>query len=62
MIFLILALLALPITWLVSSIFVAFSSKVNVIKWEGMFLTYCAALAIISLPAMYRSFLWLRST
>lgn len=56
MIFLILALLALPITWLVSLIVIAFSSKVKMMKLDGMFLTYCAVLAIISLPAMYERF------
>lgn len=56
MIFLILAMLALPITWLVSLVIVAFSSRVSNIKWDGLLLTYCAVLAIISLPAMYERF------
>ena len=56
MIFLILALLALPITWLVSLVIVVFSSKVSNMKWDGLLFTYCAILAIISLPAMYERF------
>lgn len=56
MIFLCLALLALPITWLVSLIIVAFSSKVQRMKLDGLLLTYCAILAIISLPAIYERF------
>ena len=56
MIFLMLALLAVPITWLIGLIIVAFSSKVERMKWDGLFLTYCAVLAIISLPAMYERF------
>lgn len=56
MIFLILALLAVPIAWLVSLVIVAFSSKVSNMKGDGLLLTYCAILAIISLPAMYERF------
>lgn len=53
MIFLYLALLALPITWLVSLFIVSFSAKVSAMKLDGLLLTYCAILAIISLPAIY---------
>ena len=56
MIFLVLALLALPITWLVSLIVVVFSAKVERMKLDGLFLTYCAVLAIISLPIIYERF------
>ena len=50
MIFLVLALLALPITWLVGLVIVSFSAKVSRMESDGLFLTYCAVLAIISIP------------
>ena len=56
MIFLYLALLALPITLLVGLVIVSFSAKVSRMKWGGLLLTYCAILAIISLPAIYERF------
>lgn len=56
MIFLVLALLALPITWLVSLVIVSWSPKVSSMKWSALLLTYCAVLAIISLPIIYERF------
>ena len=55
MIFLMLALLALPITWFIL-ILVFFSGKVKKIIAIDIFLIYCGVLAIISLPVIYDRF------